>query len=50
MGCVPKKVMFNAAMHREEIQDMRDYGIDVQGTGNFNWGSDASSLLHQLII
>ena len=38
VGCVPKKVMFNAAVHREEIQDMRDYGIDVQGTGNFNWG------------
>ena len=26
VGCVPKKLMFNAATHAEEMQDVRDYG------------------------
>ena len=26
VGCVPKKVMFNCAMHAEMIHDHKDYG------------------------
>merc|ERR1719452_255694 len=26
VGCVPKKIMFQAAMHAEEFQDKIDYG------------------------
>ena len=26
VGCVPKKVMFNTAMHAEMIHDHQDYG------------------------
>nr|XP_054771531.1 glutathione reductase, mitochondrial-like [Lytechinus pictus] len=36
VGCVPKKVMFNAAFHMEMIHDHRDYGFDVDYKG-FNW-------------
>ena len=28
VGCVPKKIMFTAASHAEEIQDIRDYGVE----------------------
>ncbi len=27
VGCVPKKLMFHAASHAEELADMRDYGF-----------------------
>ena len=37
VGCVPKKLMFNAAMHAEEIQDTRDYGIDITVNSPFDW-------------
>ena len=36
VGCVPKKLMFNAAMHAEEIQDTRDYGIDRGQNGKIH--------------
>ena len=38
VGCVPKKLMFQAASHMEEIADMRDYGIDVKVEKAFDWG------------
>ena len=37
VGCVPKKLMFNAAMHAEEIQDARDYGLDISLNSPFDW-------------
>ncbi len=37
VGCVPKKVMFNTAMHREFLHDHKDYGFDVQ-LNAFDWG------------
>ena len=30
VGCVPKKVMFNAAVHAEYIKDHKDYGFIVE--------------------
>lgn len=30
VGCVPKKVMFNAAAHAEYIRDHKDYGFNVE--------------------
>ena len=36
MGCVPKKVMFNTAMHAEMIHDHKDYGFDVT-VNKFDW-------------
>ena len=36
VGCVPKKVMFYAAMHSEFIRDHADYCFDVRSNG-FNW-------------
>ena len=36
VGCVPKKVMFNTAMHAEFIHDHKDYGFDVEFK-SFNW-------------
>ncbi|KAK3095316.1 hypothetical protein FSP39_013135 [Pinctada imbricata] len=38
VGCVPKKVMFNTAMHMEYIHDHKDYGFDVELKG-FNWST-----------
>lgn len=35
-GCVPKKVMYNAASISEMLHDARDYGFDVERRG-FNW-------------
>ncbi|GFR86338.1 glutathione reductase [Elysia marginata] len=37
VGCVPKKVMFNTAMHAEFIHDHKGYGFDVELKG-FDWG------------
>lgn len=36
VGCVPKKVMFNAAVHAEMIRDHADYGFNVE-LKNFDW-------------
>src|SRR5690606_28149036 len=36
-GCVPKKVMFNAAAVAEVLRDARDYGFDLERRG-FRWG------------
>ncbi|HAA54900.1 MAG TPA: glutathione-disulfide reductase [Myxococcales bacterium] len=36
VGCVPKKVMWNAAMIAEAIHDAKDYGFDVELT-QFHW-------------
>ena len=36
VGCVPKKVMFNTAMHAEMIHDHKDYGFDVE-LKQFDW-------------
>ncbi|BFZ00786.1 hypothetical protein BsWGS_03825 [Bradybaena similaris] len=37
VGCVPKKVMYNAAVHAEFIKDHKGYGFDVDVKG-FEWG------------
>lgn len=36
VGCVPKKVMYNTAMHAEFIRDHADYGFDVT-LNKFDW-------------
>ncbi|NXC41635.1 GSHR protein, partial [Penelope pileata] len=36
VGCVPKKVMWNAAMHAEYIHDHPDYGFETPSI-RFNW-------------
>lgn len=36
VGCVPKKIMFNTALHMEMIHDHKDYGFNVDYKG-FNW-------------
>ncbi|XP_054648437.1 glutathione reductase, mitochondrial isoform X2 [Dunckerocampus dactyliophorus] len=36
VGCVPKKVMWNAAVHAEYLHDHADYGFDV-GSVHFSW-------------
>jgi glutathione reductase (NADPH) len=33
VGCVPKKVMYNTALHTEYIRDHADYGFDVTYNG-----------------
>ena len=48
VGCVPKKLMFNAAMHAEEIQDARDYGIDITVNSPFDWAGIKSKFLFSL--
>jgi len=37
VGCVPKKVMFNAATIAEMLHDMHHYGFE-SGTVQFDWG------------
>ena len=37
VGCVPKKIMFQAAMHAEEFQDQRDYGLKIANSDVFDW-------------
>uniref|UniRef100_A0A672ILA1 Glutathione reductase, mitochondrial n=1 Tax=Salarias fasciatus TaxID=181472 RepID=A0A672ILA1_SALFA len=36
VGCVPKKVMWNAAVHAEYLHDHGDYGFDA-GNARFSW-------------
>jgi glutathione reductase (NADPH) len=38
VGCVPKKVMFNAASVAETIKDAKEFGFTV-GDVSFDWGS-----------
>lgn len=38
VGCVPKKVMFNTAMHSEMLHDHADYGFTVSDV-KFNWAT-----------
>lgn len=37
VGCVPKKVTWNAADLAERIHDAKDYGFSIQHTAPFNW-------------
>ena len=37
VGCVPKKIMYNASTLRESIEDARDYGAEVTKGDNFAW-------------
>ncbi|KAK3941760.1 glutathione reductase [Diplogelasinospora grovesii] len=37
VGCVPKKVTFNAALIAETIHHAKDYGFSVQETKPFDW-------------
>ncbi|XP_077987932.1 glutathione reductase, mitochondrial-like [Glandiceps talaboti] len=43
VGCVPKKVMFNAAMHSEMLHDHKDYGFTVTGDVKFDWNTIKTS-------
>ena len=45
VGCVPKKVMFNTAVHAEYIEDHRDYGFDVEMKG-FDWRLERLIVTH----
>ncbi|NXL75537.1 GSHR protein, partial [Leptocoma aspasia] len=36
VGCVPKKVMWNTAVHAEFVHDHADYGFETPGV-KFNW-------------
>ncbi|NXD42794.1 GSHR protein, partial [Copsychus sechellarum] len=36
VGCVPKKVMWNTAVHAEFVHDHADYGFETPGV-RFNW-------------
>jgi glutathione reductase (NADPH) len=38
VGCIPKKIMWNAASLAEEIEDARGYGFDVELRGH-DWGT-----------
>ena len=44
--------MFNAAMHAEEIQDVRDYGLDVTLNSPFDWSGikGNNKMLRQKIV
>lgn len=42
VGCVPKKVMFNTAVHAEYIHDHADYGFNVT-LNSFSWATVKSS-------
>ncbi|XP_050418903.1 glutathione reductase, mitochondrial [Patella vulgata] len=42
VGCVPKKIMFNTALHAEMLPNYRDYGFDVE-MKKFNWSHIKSS-------
>lgn len=41
VGCVPKKLMFNAASHAEELSDLIDYGLSNIDPSKvtFDWGA-----------
>ncbi|KAJ1650293.1 Glutathione reductase [Dispira simplex] len=37
VGCVPKKVCFNAATIQEALNDAKHYGFTLPGKSNFSW-------------
>merc|ERR1719276_516833 len=37
VGCVPKKVMWNAASIAETVHDMKHYGFSGEGGVEFDW-------------
>jgi glutathione reductase (NADPH) len=39
VGCVPKKVMFNASHVMETIHEAKNFGIEVQGEVSFDWSA-----------
>jgi glutathione reductase (NADPH) len=39
VGCVPKKITFNAASLAESIHEAKAYGFSVQQTAPFNWST-----------
>ena len=38
VGCVPKKITWNAATLHEHLHDAKAYGFSVEETAPFNWG------------
>ena len=46
VGCVPKKVMFNTAVHAEYLHDHKDYGFDVT-VNKFDWRYALNMCLHK---
>ncbi|KAL3117047.1 hypothetical protein niasHT_005130 [Heterodera trifolii] len=42
LGCVPKKVMYNTAVHAEFLRDHADYGFDAMNV-KFNWSKIKNS-------
>ncbi len=47
VGCVPKKVMWNAASVASALRDSRDYGFDVL-VNDFDWGQLVASREHYI--
>jgi len=45
LGCVPKKLMFNAAHHADHLQDVEEYGF--QGVNGKGWTFDWSTIRHK---
>ncbi|KAF3765484.1 hypothetical protein M406DRAFT_78289 [Cryphonectria parasitica EP155] len=39
VGCVPKKITFNAAMLSEQMHDAKAYGFSIEQTAPFDWSS-----------
>ncbi|KAM0486024.1 hypothetical protein ACHAPX_000725 [Trichoderma viride] len=39
VGCVPKKITYNAAALAEAIHDSKHYGFSVEHTAPFDWGT-----------
>lgn len=39
VGCVPKKITFNAAMLAEQMHDAKAYGFSIEETKPFDWPS-----------
>ncbi|PRP85746.1 hypothetical protein PROFUN_06340 [Planoprotostelium fungivorum] len=45
LGCVPKKIMFNAAHHADSLQDLAEYGF--QGVNTSGWTFDWKTIRHK---
>jgi len=43
VGCVPKKVMFNAASIAETLHDMKHYGFEGEDSVKFDWATIKTS-------
>lgn len=39
VGCVPKKVMWAAASHMENLHDMNEYGMPINSVPKFEWNA-----------